>query len=171
APVRPVAVNNGLLMRAWYDIAGFDLSQRQDAAGVRASMAEVERLIARENERGVPADKLVLAGFSQGGAIALAATLQHAVPLAGTIALSTYLPLSDIMAAERRPANAGVPIFMAHGSFDPVVPMKLGETSCRLLRGFGHPVDWHSYPMAHQVCPQGIHDLADWLGERVFALP
>lgn len=171
ARIRPVTVNNGLPMRAWYDIAGFDLAQRQDAAGVRASVAEVEKLIAREAGRGVPAGKVVLAGFSQGGAIALATALQHAEPLAGTIGLSTYLPLQDAMAQDRRKENAGTPIFMAHGNFDPVVPMRLGETSCQLLRGFGHQVEWHSYPMAHQVCPQEIVDLADWLSERVFAMP
>ncbi|HEY3521457.1 MAG TPA: dienelactone hydrolase family protein, partial [Rhodanobacteraceae bacterium] len=167
APVRPVTVNNGMLMRAWYDIAGFDLSQRQDEAGVRASVAQVEQLIAREAERGVPSGRVILAGFSQGGAVALATSLRHAGRLAGVIALSTYLPIAEIIAAERHSANAQLPVFMAHGTFDPVVPLRLGEISRELLRGFGHPLDWHTYPMAHQVCPQEIYDLADWLSVRL----
>ncbi len=169
APVRPVTVNSGMLMRAWYDIAGFDLSQRQDEAGVRASIAQVEQLIEREAQRGVPSEQIVLAGFSQGGAVALATGLRHARRLAGIVALSTYLPISGIIAAERHSANAQLPIFMAHGSFDPVVPLRLGEISRDLLRGFGHPLEWHTYPMAHQVCPQEIYDLADWLTERFAA--
>ncbi len=166
APVRPVTVNNGMLMRAWYDIAGFDLSQRQDEAGVRASVAQVEQLIAREAGRGVPSERVILAGFSQGGAVALATGLRHAERLGGAIALSTYLPIAEISAAERHSANARLPVFMAHGSFDPVVPLRLGEISRETLRGFGHPLEWHTYPMAHQVCPQEIYDLADWLTER-----
>jgi phospholipase/carboxylesterase len=169
APVRPVTLNNGMPMRAWYDIAGFDLSQRQDEAGVRASIAQVEQLIAREEQRGIPARKVILAGFSQGGAVALATGLRHAQRLAGIVALSTYLPIAEIIAAERHSANAQLPIFMAHGSFDPVVPLRLGEISCELLRGFGHPLEWHVYPMAHQVCPQEIYDLAEWLMERFAA--
>ena len=167
APVRPVTVNNGMLMRAWYDIAGFDLSQRQDEAGVRASVAQVEQLIAREAQRGVPPERVVLAGFSQGGAVALATGLRHAGRLAGIVALSTYLPIAEIIAAERHAANAQLPVFMAHGSFDPVVPLRLGEISRELLHGLGHPLDWHVYPMAHQVCPQEIYDLADWLTQRL----
>ncbi len=169
APVRPITINNGMPMRAWYDIAGFDLSQRQDEAGVRASIAQIAQLTDREIQRGVPSRRIVLAGFSQGGAIALAAGLRHAQPLAGIIALSTYLPIAEVIAAERHSANAQLPIFMAHGSFDPVVPPMLGEFSRELLRGFGHPLEWHTYPMAHQVCPQEIYDLADWLSERLAA--
>ena len=167
APVRPITVNNGMPMRAWYDIAGFDLSQRQDEAGVRASIAQVEQLLEREAQRGVPAGRVILAGFSQGGAVALAAGLRHAQPLAGVVALSTYLPIAEIIAAERQTANSAMPIFMAHGTFDPVVPLRLGEISRELLRGFGHPLEWHAYPMGHQVCPQEIHDLADWLTQRL----
>ncbi|MGH8212476.1 MAG: alpha/beta hydrolase [Rhodanobacteraceae bacterium] len=167
APVRPVTVNNGMPMRAWYDIAGFDLSQRQDEAGVRASVAQVEQLIAREAQRGVPSRRVILAGFSQGGAVALATGLRHAERLAGIVALSTYLPIAEIIAAERHSANAQLPVFMAHGTFDPVVPLRLGEISRELMRGFGHPLDWHTYPMAHQVCPQEIYDLADWLSTRL----
>lgn len=167
APVRPITLNGGLPMRAWYDVAGFELSQRQDEAGIRASIADVEQLIAREVVRGVPVSNLVLAGFSQGGAIALAAGLRHAGKLAAIVALSTYLPIADSTAGERNAANAATQIFMGHGAFDPVVPQYLGERSRDRLRGWGHAVDWRSYPMAHQVCPQEIADLADFLTGRL----
>jgi phospholipase/carboxylesterase len=163
APVTPITLNGGLPMRAWYDIAGFDLAQRQDEAGVRASIVRVEALIAREVERGVPVANIVLTGFSQGGAIALAAGLRHANELAAIVALSTYLPIADATAGERSNANAATPIFMGHGAFDPVVPRYLGERSRDQLREWGYHVDWHSYPMAHQVCPQEIGDLADFM--------
>lgn len=163
APVRPISLNGGLPMRAWYDIAGFDLAQRQDEAGIRASIGEVEGLIAREMERGVPIANIVLAGFSQGGAIALASGLRHANELAAIVALSTYLPIAEVTADERHAANTATPIFMGHGAFDPVVPRYLGERSRDHLREWGYRVDWHSYPMAHQVCPQEIADLADFL--------
>lgn len=167
APVRPITLNGGLPMRAWYDVAGFELSQRQDEAGIRASIADVEQLIAREVVRGVPVSNIVLAGFSQGGAIALAAGLRHAGKLAAIVALSTYLPIADSTAGERNAANAATQIFMGHGAFDPVVPQYLGERSRDRLRGWGHAVDWRSYPMAHQVCPQEIADLADFLTGRL----
>ncbi|MDE2085837.1 MAG: alpha/beta hydrolase fold domain-containing protein [Xanthomonadaceae bacterium] len=166
APVRPVTVNGGMPMRAWYDIVGFDLVARQDEAGIRASMAAVEALIARENERGVPDERIVLAGFSQGGAIALSAGLRHAKRLAGIVALSTYLPIADTLAAERSAANADVPIFQAHGTFDPVVIPPRGSDSRDLLQRLGYRVDWHSYPMAHAVCAEEIADLRGWLGRR-----
>jgi phospholipase/carboxylesterase len=166
APVRPVTVNGGMPMRAWYDIAGVDIAAKQDEAGIRESVASVEALIAREAERGVPAANIVLAGFSQGGAIALSAGLRHAERLAGIVALSTYLPLHEKLAGERSEANRDVPIFQAHGSFDPVVPMALGLLSCDWLRGLGYAVDWHDYPMAHQVCGEEIANLRAWLGAR-----
>jgi phospholipase/carboxylesterase len=167
APVTPITLNGGLPMRAWYDIAGFDLAQRQDEAGVRASIVRVEALIAREVERGVPVANIVLTGFSQGGAIALAAGLRHVQTLAAIVALSTYLPIAEVTADERNAANAATPIFMGHGAFDPVVPRYLGERSRDQLREWGYHVDWHSYPMAHQVCPQEIGDLADFLTDRL----
>jgi phospholipase/carboxylesterase len=166
APVTPITLNGGLPMRAWYDIAGFDLAQRQDEAGIRASIASVQSLIAREVERGVPIANIVLTGFSQGGAVALAAGLRHANKLAAIVALSTYLPIAETTAGERHAANAATPIFMGHGAFDPVVPRYLGERSRDQLRDWGYSVDWHSYPMAHQVCPQEIGDLADFLTQR-----
>ena len=167
APVRPVTINNGMSMRAWYDIIGFDAHARQDEAGIRASIAATEALIAREHERGVPSERIFLAGFSQGGAIALAAGLRHASRLAGIVALSTYLPIADTLAAERSAANADVGIFQAHGSFDPVVVPLRGSASRDLLQGLGYRVDWHSYPMAHAVCAEEIADLRRWLGARL----
>ena len=167
APVRPVTINNGLSMRAWYDIAAFDLNARQDEAGMRASIGEVETLIARERSRGVPSEHIVLAGFSQGGAIALAAGLRHPEKLAGIIALSTYLPLHAALADERSMSNAATPIFWGHGTLDPVVILQRGTDSRDLLQSLGYTVDWHTYLMAHAVCPEEIGDLRHWLGQRL----
>ncbi|MFC5581406.1 alpha/beta hydrolase [Rhodanobacter terrae] len=167
APVRPVTINNGLSMRAWYDIAAFDLHARQDEAGMRASIGEVETLIARERGRGVPSEHILLAGFSQGGAIALAAGLRHPERLGGIIALSTYLPLLATLAGERHAANAALPIFWGHGTLDPVVILQRGTDSRDLLQSLGYTVDWHIYPMAHSVCAEEIGDLRRWLGQRL----
>jgi Predicted esterase len=167
APVRPVTINNGLSMRAWYDIAAFDLHARQDEAGMRASIGEVETLIARERGRGVPSEHILLAGFSQGGAIALAAGLRHPERLGGIIALSTYLPLHATLAGERHAANAALPIFWGHGTLDPVVILQRGTDSRDLLQSLGYTVDWHIYPMAHSVCAEEIGDLRRWLGQRL----
>ncbi|HEX7326705.1 MAG TPA: alpha/beta fold hydrolase [Rhodanobacteraceae bacterium] len=166
AAIRPISLNGGLPMRAWYDVAGFDLSQKQDAAGIRASIAEVETLIAREAERGIAASNVILTGFSQGGAIALAAGVRQAQKLAAIVALSTYLPIADATADERSAANANTPIFWGHGMFDPVVPIVLGERSRDALQAWGYNVEWHQYPMAHQVCPQEIADLAEFMTQR-----
>lgn len=167
APVRPVTVNGGVPMRAWYDIVAFDAAARQDEAGIRASIAEVEVLIARERERGVPSERTFLAGFSQGGAIALAAGLCHADKLAGIVALSTYLPIASTLAAERSAANAATPIFQAHGTADPVVALPRGSASRDALQALGYAVEWHTYPMAHAVCAEEIDDLRRWLGRRL----
>ena len=167
APVRPVTVNGGMAMRAWYDIKGLDIASQEDEAGIRASIAAVRALIAREQARGVAPGQIVLAGFSQGGAIALAGGLRLDEPLAGIIALSTYLPLAGSLAAERSAANAAVPIFQAHGQADPVVPLALGSASRDALLALGYRVDWHVYPMGHAVCPQEIADLRAWLGSRL----
>ncbi|MEO9079123.1 MAG: dienelactone hydrolase family protein [Rhodanobacter sp.] len=167
APVMPVTINNGMPMRAWYDIVGFDLQARQDEAGVRSSMREVEALIAREHDRGVPSERIVLAGFSQGGAIALAAGLCHAQKLAGIVALSTYLPITAVVTAERHAANAATPIFWGHGSADPVVLMQRGVDARDLLQSLGYTVDWHTYPMTHAVCAEEIAELRRWLGSRL----
>ena len=163
APVRPVTINGGQSMRAWYDIYGFDRRSGEDEAGVRDSAAAVYRLIGRERERGVSPGRVVLAGFSQGGAIALFAGLRYAERLAGIMALSTYLPLAATLASEAHPANAAVSVFMAHGTFDPVVPLALAEPSRDALRGQGVDVVWHTYPMAHSVMAEEIADIRAWL--------
>jgi phospholipase/carboxylesterase len=170
APVRPVTVNGGMPMRAWYDIVGVDLVSRQDETGMRASIGALEQLIARENERGVPDERIVVAGFSQGGAIALAGGLRHSKPLAGIVALSTYLPMQDSFAAERSAANAATQVFWGHGTGDPIVPLSRGVQSRDLLQGLGYRVDWHTYPMPHSVNAQEVVDLRSWLGERFAAL-
>jgi phospholipase/carboxylesterase len=167
APVQPVSINGGMPMRAWYDIHGFDARAPQDEAGIRRSIGAVEALIAREHERGVPSERIVLAGFSQGGAIALAAGLRHAQPLAGIVALSTYLPIAATLAPERSAANARVPIFWGHGTADPVVVLQRGLDSRQRLQELGYTVAWHTYPMPHSVCAEEIADLRRWLGERL----
>jgi phospholipase/carboxylesterase len=167
APVRPVTVNGGMPMRAWYDIVGVDLVSRQDETGMRASIASVEALIARENERGVPTGRILLAGFSQGGAIALSAGLCHAERLAGIIALSTYLPMQGSFAEERTAANGATPLFWGHGSADPIVPLTRGVTSRDLLQSLGYQVSWHTYPMPHSVCAEEVADLRHWMGARL----
>ena len=163
APMRPVTINNGAVMRAWYDIVNLDGVRREDDTGVRASQTAVEELIAREASRGVPPARMVLAGFSQGGAIALQTGLRHRERLAGIMALSTYLPLASTLAAEGIPANRSVPIFMAHGQDDSLIPIERAAISRDLLRKAGYDVEWHDYPMEHAVCPDEIADIAAWL--------
>ncbi|MEO7755180.1 MAG: dienelactone hydrolase family protein, partial [Dokdonella sp.] len=163
----PITINNGMSMRAWYDIRGMAIADKQDEVGIRTSIAQVDELIAREAGRGIPAERVLLAGFSQGGAIALTAGVRHASKLAGIVALSTYLPLEATTAAERSSANAGLPIFFGHGSSDPVVPQALGTASRDALKQLGYAVEWHSYPMAHQVCAEEIGELRAWIGARL----
>lgn len=170
APKRPVTINMGMSMRAWYDITGMEIAQKQDEAGIRDSITHLESLIAREVERGIAASRIFLAGFSQGAAMVLSGGLRHADALAGIIALSGYLPLEKQLADERSPANAQVPLFIGHGSVDPVVPQTLGMLTRDYLRNLGYTVDWHSYPMAHQVCAEEITDLRNWLGQRIAAI-
>lgn len=167
APVRPVTLNGGMPVRAWYDIYGFDRLSRQDEPGTRQSIAQVEALIAREQERGIPSERIFLAGFSQGGAVALAAGLRHAQKLAGIIALSTYLPIADSLAAERSAANAAIPIFWGHGTLDPVVILQRGLESRAALESLGYHIAWHTYPMPHAVFPEEIADLQSWIGEQL----
>ena len=170
APVRAVTINNGVRMRAWYDIRDFDLANRADSEGVAESVAQVEALIAREAERGIAPERVLLAGFSQGGAITLAAGIARAQPLAGLVALSTYLPMTPAQAeAALQPAAASQPVFMAHGQFDPVVPFAGGEMSAAALQRFGFDVQWHRYPMQHAVCAEEISDLGDWMTARFAA--
>jgi len=167
APVRPVTINNGVPMRAWYDIREADLANRADEAGVAQSVEQVEALIAREAERGVPASRVFLAGFSQGGAITLAAGLRRSEALAGLIALSTYVPAAHKAADALVEGASAQPVFMGHGTQDPVVPLRAGEHGRDLLRQLGFDVDWHAYPMPHSVCLEEIRDLGDWLSRRL----
>lgn len=166
AKVRPVTINGGVPMRAWYDIVSLQIDQRADEAGVRDSIREVEALISRERDRGVPAERTILAGFSQGGAIALAAALRREKGLAGVVALSTYLPLANVTKDESTAAGRATPVFMAHGSQDPMVPQALGQRSREALQSLGVAVEWHSYPMPHSVCAEEVRDLGDWLSRR-----
>ena len=163
APVRKVTINNGVAMRAWYDIAAADLNNRADMVGVRQSQAEVEALIAREKTRGIAASRIVLAGFSQGGAIALHTAVRHQERLAGVIALSTYLVNADKLAEEAAAINRDLPIFMAHGTADPVVRFEWGDASRRALVANGYRVDWHAYRMEHSVCMEEIEAIGAWL--------
>jgi phospholipase/carboxylesterase len=170
APVRPVTLNMGMPMRAWYDIYQLGGS-REDGEGIRASQAQVERLIARERARGVAAQRIVLAGFSQGGAIALHTGLRHGERLAGILALSTYLPLADTLAAERSDANNALPVFMAHGGYDDIIPVERARQSHARLGALGYPVAWKEYPMPHAVCAPEIADIAAWLLTRLAPSP
>ncbi|MBX9961472.1 MAG: dienelactone hydrolase family protein [Burkholderiales bacterium] len=163
APAMPVTINGGYVMPAWYDILGTDINRREDEAGVRASQKAVEELIAREAERGIAPSRIVLAGFSQGGAIAFQTALRRSQPLAGVMALSTYVPLAATLAAERSAASNGVPIFMAHGTYDPIIPLATAQRSRDLLQGLGYAVEWHEYPMEHSVCPEEIAAIGAFL--------
>lgn len=167
APVRPVTLNGGMPMRAWFDIAGVDLVSRPDEAGMRASIQSLDALIAKENERGVADEHIVLAGFSQGGAIVLSGGLRHPRRLGGIVGLSTYLPMQDSLPAERSVANANAPIFWGHGTADPIVPLTRGVQSRDTLQQLGYRVDWHTYPMPHSVNAQEVADLRQWLGARL----
>jgi phospholipase/carboxylesterase len=163
APVRPVTINGGMSMRAWYDILGFDRGVQQDEVGIRASDAEVGALIRRENERGIPSSHIVLGGFSQGGAISLFSGPRYPEQLAGIMGLSCYLLLEDRLPTERTRINYQTPIFLAHGTQDPVVEVRRGTEARQLLEAGGYPVEWHAYPMPHSVCPQEIVDIGAWL--------
>lgn len=163
APTRPVTINGGMRMRAWYDISGQELEHKQDEAGVRASMVQVNALLDRETARGVPPERQFLIGFSQGGAITLSCLIRRSQPLAGAIALSTYLPIADKSIAEVNLASKSIPIFIGHGNMDPVVGLALGAMSREWLQREGYTVSWHSYPMPHSVCAEEIRDIADFM--------
>jgi phospholipase/carboxylesterase len=163
APVQAVTINGGARMRAWYDVYNLEGVRREDETGVRASQNRVEALIAREKARGVAARDIVLAGFSQGGAIALQTGLRHAERLAGIMALSTFLPLAATVAKEASAANRDVPIFMAHGAYDDLIPLARGAASRDVLTAAGYRVQWHEYRMQHAVCGEEIADVAQWL--------
>ena len=162
APMRPVTINRGMVMRAWYDVRDDVGRRREDESGVRESQARIEALIARETSRGIAADRVVLAGFSQGGAMALHTGLRHPERLAGLAVLSSFLPLPDTVAAEASPANRDVPIFMAHGTQDPMIPLARARDARDRLLALGYPVEWHDYRMPHAVSPDEIADLSAW---------
>ena len=167
APSMPVTLNHGMVMPAWYDILSMDLKRRADEDGVRASAARLTDLIRHENERGIPSERIVLAGFSQGGAVAVHAGLRHPETLCGIMALSTYLVCDETLDAERSPANRATPIFQAHGTYDPMVPVDRGVGLRERLVGLGYDVRYHDYPMQHEVCPDEIVDISAWLRERL----
>ena len=169
APVRPVTLNNGMEMRAWYDIT--PNMRQQDLAGIRASEQIVLKFIADEVASGIPAERIVLAGFSQGGAITLHTGLRHPQRLAGLMALSTYLPLPEQFAAEALPARSDTPILMCHGQYDGMLPLQLGAWSRDVLKERGYDVSWHEYPMQHQVCAEEIGHIGAWLTERLRPAP
>ncbi len=163
APVRPVTLNGGARMRAWYDVRGFERHAAQDEGGIRESDTAIRALIRRENERGIATERIVLAGFSQGGAMAIFTGTRLPERLAGIIGLSCYLLLAASFEAERQRANQATPVFLAHGSFDPVVDARLGEQTRSLLEAAAYPVEWHSYPMPHAVCAEEIAAIAAFL--------
>jgi phospholipase/carboxylesterase len=167
APVRPVTLNNGYHMRAWYDIVGIDKRSAEDFAGVHATSEAVDALIRRENDAGVPAERIAIAGFSQGGAMALYIATRARQKLAGVIALSCYLPLAAELAAKKSAANDATPIFMAHGTQDPVVPFSFGEESRQALEAVGYRVEWHAYPMQHALCEPEVADIRAFIARLV----
>jgi phospholipase/carboxylesterase len=167
APVRPITINGGIAMRAWYDIVSLSGGRDSDREGVEQSIGLASSLIDRERQRGITADRIIVAGFSQGGAIAIHAALRYPDRLAGLVALSTYLLQEDRLESEAGGANADLPVFAAHGTVDPMVPCAWGEDAAVKLRELGHPVEWNRYAMPHAVCPQEIGDLLAWLRQRL----
>lgn len=170
APRRPVTVNGGFVMRAWYDIRGMEIDQKQDAEGIRDSERDIHQLVRREVERGVPAERIVLAGFSQGGVMALHTGLRYPERLAGILALSCYLPLAESVSSERHAVNAQIPVFFAHGRHDQVIPMALGHAGYQQLKALGYPVTWQEFPIAHEINFAEIQAIGHWLG-TVFTDP
>jgi phospholipase/carboxylesterase len=171
APVRPVTVNGGMRMRAWYDIKSLSTDDRADEDGLRESMREVYALLARERDRGVPPQRQLLVGFSMGGALALCSGLRREAPVAGIAALSAYLPLASTLPAEMTPGGKATPVFMGHGTQDPVVVPAWGSRSRDALKALGVGVEWHTYPMPHSVCADEVRDLGDWTTARFAARP
>jgi len=164
---RPVTINNGFVMRAWYDITGLGADRKEDETGIRESADVVRSYIEQENAGGIRSERIVIAGFSQGGAIAFQAALRHPQRLAGVMALSTYLPLRESLAAEGTAANKDVPILMCHGARDPMLPMTLGTASRDALQSLGYKVEWKTYPMEHSVCMEEVLDISKWLQARL----
>jgi len=169
APMQPITINNGVPMRAWYDIVSMDFRSRADASGVDASVRALDALIDAEVARGIPVERILLAGFSQGGAIILSAALRSPRPIAGLIALSTYLPDPETAIKAAIADGARPPVFMAHGAQDPVIPQVIAADTAQRLTTAGFPLEWHSYSMAHQVCAEELQALSDWLDARFAA--
>ena len=169
APMRPVTINNGMVMRAWYDIKMVDLMRQEDEAGLRASQAECEKLIANEVARGIPAKRIVLAGFSQGGAITLQTGLRHQERLAGLMVLSSYLPIAATVAGEMASAHQDLPIFMAHGTHDPMIALVRATASRDQLKQLGYNIEWKEYPMEHSLAMEEVRDVRGWLGRVLTA--
>jgi phospholipase/carboxylesterase len=167
ANTMPVTINGGYVMRSWYDIVATDLTRREDEGGLRASQLQVEALIAREKARGIPASRIILAGFSQGCAMTLQTGLRHPEKLAGMLCLSGYLPLSSVAGTERSEASLATPIFMAHGVQDPVVPFARAEESRKVVEALGYQVEWHAYPMQHTLCLEEVQDISAWIRKVV----
>jgi phospholipase/carboxylesterase len=167
ANTMPVTINGGYVMRSWYDIVATDLTRREDEGGLRASQLQVEALIAREKARGIPASRIIVAGFSQGCAMTLQTGLRHPEKLAGMLCLSGYLPLAGVAGADPPPASLGTPIFMAHGVQDPVVPFARAEESRKVVEALGYQVEWHAYPMQHTLCLEELQDIAKWIRKVV----
>ncbi len=167
APMRPVTINGGMVMRAWYDIADVDLARREDTDAIEQSAIQVRALIESQHREGIPSERIILAGFSQGGAIALHTGLRYPESLAGIMALSTYVPVRERLAKEAHAANAGTPIFMAHGTYDPVIPLLLADASRKLLESLGYSVEWRTYPMQHAVNAEEVDDIGRWLRARM----
>jgi phospholipase/carboxylesterase len=163
AATMPVTINGGYVMRAWYDILGTDIAKREDETGLRVSQKRIEQLIEREKTRGIPANRIILAGFSQGCAMALQVGLRFPEKLAGLLCLSGYVPLRDTVASERHSANQDTPIYLAHGRADPVIPMQRAEQSRDLLLQLGYKLEWHEYMMQHSVCAEEVEDISTWL--------
>jgi phospholipase/carboxylesterase len=163
APTRPIGINFGMVMRAWYDIRDADVAHRVDTAGILESADHLTALIRRETEAGIPSERIVIAGFSQGGVIALHTALRHLDPLAGVLALSTYLPTADSLAVQASKANRDTPILLAHGRLDPLIPIAKGLAARETLVGLGYSVEWFEYPMQHEVCMEEIRDIREWL--------
>ena len=167
APQQPVTINGGYVMRAWYDILSADIASLPDSAGIRASQSAIDALIAQEIKRGIVAQNIYVAGFSQGGAIALHTGLRHPAQLGGIIALSCYLPMTDTLALEASPASRHIPVFMGHGRSDTIVSFARGKASAELLKKQGYPLEWHEYAMPHSVCPEEIRDIETWMSRQL----
>jgi phospholipase/carboxylesterase len=163
ADTMPVTINGGYVMRAWYDIVATDLGRQEDEAGLRASQAKVEALIEREKARGIPAERIILAGFSQGCAMTLQTGLRQKEKLAGLMCLSGYVPIAAKAAAEHTPESLATPVFMVHGRMDPVIPVARAEQSRGLLQQWGYQVEWHDYPMQHSLCQEEVDHISAWL--------